>query len=760
MRYSLLKPWKFPAIVFVVLFIATESDCLGWQDDPFDPFATDDTEAPVSDDNPSIRAPVAQPPIDDSIDDGVKLVIQNLRDANPTTPRELARAIRTMLNVRQYAEAKVYLQRLINASLDDNQMFELMSLMGPDFFLELRDLTELKPEGTEFALSVFASSQRAAYAPDRVAKLIEQLGDTDQFIRAEASRNLKQVGAPAAAEMLNYCAIDSNKRQVPYILATLKQMGDSALLPLLGVARNDGTIPQAVAISILADINSPVATDPLYRASVSSKVPPALRAIAAAAVARRNLGSGISIEQRINDRTRQYLNGNIQLPSNSQDEVVVWNWDFDQKRLIPTTVSKLDAAKLLAVDLARDAFRLNPLSTTSRQLQILTVLEATKRVIGPNRSMVPPEVRRYVPDVSTSELDAVLGMAIQKNQVAAAIGASELLGQLGDSSLVVSVGTNQRNLIKAILHGNRHLQFAAANAIQKINPKVAFPGSSYFAKLMAFLAQSTTSGAGIVAHQRPAAAQRIASFVGQSGLQGRVSISPKALIAELNSNPDIELVIITDSFSQPHYIELVQQVRKNWLTRHLPVGLFVSSEASRRNAELLMRNDPGVLVMPTTSDPALIYGQVQRLLALYQPWRVSNLQRDQHSEMAIQWLNQAIGDPEVYGFYHLSCYRDQLARLLGTADNWELKSNLVGNLGTPQSQRELINIAGQEGLPIEERKIVVNAFERSVGRNGLLLTTDEILEQYARYNASQRQSVESQNILSSILDVIEAKTAR
>ena len=755
MRNSLLNLWKLTTIAIIALFISSES-CPGWQDDPFDPFATDDTEVPASGDKPSGSSPIA-PPIDDALDDGVKLVIKNLRDANPTTPRELARAVRTMLNVRQYAEAKVYLQRLINSALDDNQMYELMSLMGPDFFLELRDLAELNPEGNEFALSVFKSSQRAAYAPNRIAQLIEQLGDTDQYIRAEATRSLKQVGAPAAAEMLNYCAVDANKKRAPYILAALKQMGDSAILPLLGVARNDGTIPQAVAVSVLADIKSPVATDPLYRASVSSKVPPAVRAIAAAAVMRRNRGSGLSIEQRINDRTQQYLRGNIQLPINSNNEVVVWNWDLDQQRLIPTTANKLDAAKLLAVDLARDAFRLNPVSTTSRQLQILAVLEATKRVIGPNRSMVPLEVRKYVPDVSATELDVVLGQAIIQNQIAAAIGASELLGQLGDSSLLSSVGTNQRNLIKAILHGNRHLQFAAANAISQINPQSAFPGSSYFAKLMAFLAQSTTSGSGIVAHQSPAAAQRIASFVGQSGLQGRVAFSPESLMAELNSNPDIELVIITDSFSHPRYMELVQQVRKNWMTRHLPIGLFVSNAERRRNAELLLRQDPGVLVMPTTSNPELIYGQIQKLLALHQPWRVSNLQRDRHCEIAIQWLNQAVSDPEAYRFYHLSCYRNQLARLLGTSDNWVLKSNIVSNLGTPRSQRELVNIAGQEGLPVEDRRVVVNAFERSVEKNGLLLTTDEILEQYARYNASRRQRAESQNILSSILDAIESK---
>ena len=756
MRYCILKLNACNAIVLSVATLFFCGHSVAWQADPFDPFTPDETE--VQDTATETSDTTELPPIEDTLSDGVKLVVKSVRDANPSTPQELARAVNTLLNVRQYAEAKVYLQKLINSSLNDMQTFELMSQMGPDFFLVIRDQAELQPEGNEFAMQAFAASKRAAFSPQRIANLVGLLSDDDRFIRAEAISSLRQLGAPAAAEMINRCADKNNSKQTPYILSALKQMGSEAMLPMLGAVRIDGSIAQAVAVSVLAGQSSPIATDALGRAAISNRVPPSVRTIAAAAVAQQNLRSTSEIEQRLKNRTRMYLEGDVELPADSRGQITLWHWDYGKNRLLPITVSQKDAAALLAVDLARDAYRLNPRESERRQLQILSVLEATKRVIGPNREMYLRELQSYVPDATAFDIDQALGKAMDDHYIAAAIAACELLGEFGDESVVASANQQPRNLVQAILHGNRHLQFAAANAIRKIDPKQSYPGSSYFAKFMTFLSQSAASRTGVVAHRRPAAAQRLASFVGQSGLQSRVAFSPESLVAELNTNPDIELVVLTDSFSHPHYLELVQQVRKNWLTKALPIGLFVSNDERRRQAELMFADDPLTIVSPLTSSPKLIYDQVQRLLARQRPWSISNPQRDFQNDVAIQWLNDATQEPSKYGFYHLACYRDQLARLLGTDDNWELKSNIVSNVATPDAQRELVNLASQAGLPLDERQMVAAAFERSVKKNGLLLTSSEILEQYQRYNASEKQGVESQNILSSILDTIEAKS--
>ena len=76
-------------------------------------------------------------------------------------------------------------------------------------------------------------------------------------------------------------------------------------------------------------------------------------------------------------------------------------------------------------------------------------------------------------------------------------------------------------------------------------------------------------------------------------------------------------------------------------------------------------------------------------------------------------------------------------------------------MGTPAAQRALVNLASEGALSVEQRKEASKAFEEAIARSGTLLTTAEIQQQYDRYNASENQPVESQQILGQILDAIE-----
>ena len=49
------------------------------------------------------------------------------------------------------------------------------------------------------------------------------------------------------------------------------------------------------------------------------------------------------------------------------------------------------------------------------------------------------------------------------------------------------------------------------------------------------------------------------------------------------------------------------------------------------------------------------------------------------------------------------------------------------------------------------------AFRASVAAHGVLLTTDQILAQYDRYNASETADAATQKVLARVLDVIEKK---
>jgi hypothetical protein len=83
-------------------------------------------------------------------------------------------------------------------------------------------------------------------------------------------------------------------------------------------------------------------------------------------------------------------------------------------------------------------------------------------------------------------------------------------------------------------------------------------------------------------------------------------------------------------------------------------------------------------------------------------------------------------------------------------------ANVLAAFGTPTSQTALVDFASQQTRGLAERQAAAAAFAAAIKKRGLLLTQAQIAEQYSRYNASERLDRPTQELLSSILDAIEA----
>ncbi|MGE3776025.1 MAG: hypothetical protein AB7F89_02480, partial [Pirellulaceae bacterium] len=125
----------------------------------------------------------------------------------------------------------------------------------------------------------------------------------------------------------------------------------------------------------------------------------------------------------------------------------------------------------------------------------------------------------------------------------------------------------------------------------------------------------------------------------------------------------------------------------------------------------------------------------------------------------LEALVKLAGRPEWYGFYDLVAQQAAVERATATPELCQHALQVLGLLATPGAQRSLVALASQTGRPIAERQAAALAFETSVERRGVLLTRDEILAQYDRYNASATQNEETQQVLGALLDTIEAPAA-
>ena len=205
----------------------------------------------------------------------------------------------------------------------------------------------------------------------------------------------------------------------------------------------------------------------------------------------------------------------------------------------------------------------------------------------------------------------------------------------------------------------------------------------------------------------------------------------------------------------PNANETIQMFRKDPLTAQLPIGLMARQE-NLRHAEAMAELDPLLVAFPRPHDVRSMSFQVARIGT----WPVRHA-----SATMLAWIRRTARCStwcdcprrrQEHAFYDLFRVQQAAQSALGTPSPCASKAaRVLGLLGSPESQRALVTLASQHGRPLAERQAAAEAFAQAVQRRGLLLTRDEILLQYDRYNRSAALDPGTQQVLGTILEAIE-----
>jgi len=166
-----------------------------------------------------------------------------------------------------------------------------------------------------------------------------------------------------------------------------------------------------------------------------------------------------------------------------------------------------------------------------------------------------------------------------------------------------------------------------------------------------------------------------------------------------------------------------------------------------------------LLTFPISLEPSAVALQFKQLEEKVSPWTVSSDDRYRHAAAAVKWLEKTTTDPEL-NFYNFGTHQQQLLGLLYHPEFTDAAAKILSTQPTASAQRAMLGFVSQGALPIEARETVADAFEAAVERSGTMLTSGEIELQYERYNASESQPEETQQVLGRVLDVIEAQRER
>jgi CheY-like chemotaxis protein len=713
----------------------------------------EDREGPVAAAAPAAGAAPAQPIVDLSQESAV---IQSIMESQPSTPRELVHGISLLIDLRRPELAKPWVQALAGSLPDEAGLAALAEEFGSATFLKIAHEEVLNPEGRQASESVLAAAHKRATDPARIAALIGKLQDPSAAVRRQATVGLRASGAQAAAALIAVLADEARAAEHPRIRTALVGVGQPAVQPLIAAldAPQEEVVVQS--IEVLGRLESQDAAPYLLAPSVASDSTPAVRAAAAAAL-QRIIGHAPTPRQAASllyKDARTYYERRRPLNPDPEDQVEVWDWDAAASRPVPQRWLHGDASLRIAARLSADLDRLAPESRLVSRLYLGSLLESASYEAGLDQPLPsgPGTARHIAAGRDRHTIHDLLTDALATGRPRVATAAVQVLADQGAPELLDHGRPEPSALVEAALAGDRRLSLAALESIRRLQPGSAYPGSSLVLERIVFLAGSAGQPRALVAETRRQDAQRLVGLLAELGYEADVVVNCEDLLRAAARSPDYELALVDIDLPRWPMGQVIEQLRRDGRSGGLPVGLLVPPGEQDRGADTAER-DPLVVPLVRPTDPAGMQTQLGRCLRLLGRDLLPAAERRRQAQWALEWLTEIASQPDSYYDFR----RAEGAALTALTDPGlaPAATALLARLGTPATQRALVDAASQGHRPLDVRDAAAGSFRQSVARFGTLLTTDEIVLQYERYNQSATADAGTQRVLGAILDTIE-----
>jgi CheY-like chemotaxis protein len=667
-------------------------------------------------------APAASPAVPASSLPESNPAVRAALELSREEPADYFQAVSWLIELGRPELAKPILAELTALPLTDAQRAALVEKFGSQAMLQLARAPQLAPAGGQFAAACMAAADAATRDSQRIAALVAQLTDPSTEVRHAARVDLAAAGQVGANATLEALARESNRQRRAALVSAAAQMGPLVAKPLLAMLDTRDPALRGIVIGLLKHLQ------------VSQAIP-LLPASAAAA------------EQALNDAIARYSADTQPFTTDAQNQVELWNWDDADKKLNARRYSADEARTIWLAHLSGRLRRVRPDNSTYRRQALVLELEAA--------ALTDVTADRLLA-VDAAMLNDALANALDANYPRAAVAVIDQLGKHGDASVLFTANAQPSPLADALASPNRRVRFAALRAIMAIDPKSPYPGSSRVPKALAYFAGGTGERRGIVAAPTAARASDLAGKLAAHSLAADGFNRGRDAVEISRNSADLELVLIDMDILVPDARQVVYDLRVHPATGEVPIALL-AADGRLAAAQRIASQHDRVIAVSRPNTPEALAPIVARLQALADRDPVTPDQRAAEAVEATAWIAQLLAADR--RFYALR--RVELVLEFAVYQPNSNKSAIAAlvTLGTPASQRALVNLASQITLPAASRAAAAIAFAESVKSHGVLLTADEIIDQYDRYNASQRADVDTQKVFAALLDAIESRRA-
>jgi CheY-like chemotaxis protein len=641
---------------------------------------------------------------------GVALAQIPARDAfarEPKTPLEAWELASYLLKIGQPELAAPYVKKFLDANPDDATLLEVRDTYGAGSVLMLSDAPETRPYAKALAERLAQASTRNATDPARMDRFIAGLSKSreEQTYAVERLREAGSFAIPPIIRALSVTGLENSvrvpladnmgrldRKAVPALIASLDSTDDV----LVGeVARALGKIGDPRAIPALTY----VAARPKPETAAKAQVIQAIQALTG-----KQFSSQAKTPVRVlSDETRNYHAHVYKFPG---DPIVLWLWDDSEKIPKPVSVPVKDAEAILGLRAAKEALEIDP-----------TDVEAKVNQISLGLAHDPAAWKAPALESGPEVLGKVVRRAIADGRADLATTATSLLGQISKREDLKADSSSP--LTEALFAPDRRVQFAAAEALVKLEPKARFLGSSRVVPVLARFVAAQTNPRALVIDGNAERASMVAGHLREAGYDSHVTATGAQGFTEAVLSADVELIAIDPNFINDHWklSDLLGNLKADARTAGIPIVL-VGPLSLEPQITRKLESFPKVRFLVTPSETTLLKIQLDRTFASLGVRPMSAAERADYAKQAASLLAQVARRPRSPFENDLLAAEPALALALNGPIAPVEAATALGDVPGADAQRSLADVALDPSKDEPVRLAVARELTRNIRRFG------------------------------------------
>jgi CheY-like chemotaxis protein len=711
----------------------------------------------------------------------------------PQSAAEIMNAVDQLAFAGRPTVIRYYLRKFLDANAEPADYAQIAQSLGARKLLQIANNKDFDPHGKNAAAKITAEAKKYWQDEQVVAESLENLQSPENAAEYKKSRNLlndNNSALPQLVEKLGETQDLQKLREIQEMLQAFSAEGREALAAALNSTNPDLVFNAAACLAYLIRpdekfllypaLFAPAPTSPLS----DEQRRPIVQTLENRKITLPNPNTAAeNAAAELCSRANDYLTKKRSLNPQFDGVVRFWDWDEKEQKIQSRQLSLPAAYRFFARRYAEFAYKIKPEIREIQRLFLITLFEYTAynngldSPLNVNNTGLAETLAKIEPDPKQQSalLQQILRNSIEKEFYAAAQTAAGLLGVSKDRELLTPTpDAKPSSLVQAVVAKNRRVRFAALETIMSLQPNAPYAGSSFVAESLVWFAKADGQHRLIAAHPNLTNAAKTAGFFIDCGYRGELAQTCRDAMKLAANSPDTEIVVVDSITPEPAVADFVQEMRQDPRTAHIPIAVLTDNFAPpdlphgfQNRSEMqfidqLRPNAPFALALAQTY-PRIVNSEGAKwlnndLLAKTDAEPVPPNVRVQQAHKALGWI-KTILETSQNGrkIYHFEELEDTVRQALRSDVNIGQGLELAAAVKSPAMQAAICETAANALLALELRRKAAEMFGKSVETFGVLLRGQQLQQLYDKYNLTESEPKETQELLGSLIDLVEQK---